>query len=56
MKVLDLTGLAKLWNEIKAYVNAQTANNATITIVSINDNLIVREVNDSNNNSTLAAP
>lgn len=55
MKVLDLTGLAKLWNEIKAYVNAQTANNATITIVSVNENLIVRKVNDSNN-STPAAP
>lgn len=52
MKVLDSIGLAKLWAAIKAYVDGKVGDGAEITIVSVNDNLIVRTVATNTNTPT----
>lgn len=52
MKFLDAIGLARLWAAIKNYVDGQVAQTTEITIVSVNSNLIVREVTQTEGSNT----
>lgn len=52
MKFLDYAGVQRLWNAIKTYVDGQVANNIDVTIVSVNSNLIVREVTQTEGGNT----